>query len=236
LAVEKYRMLLEVRDLSVRYDPDRRALDGVSFDIAEGQTLGLVGHSGSGKSSTALAIMGLLPKSAVVSGGIRFRGRELLGETESELRRLRGATISMVWQEPSAALNPVLTVGSQIEEVVRAHRAWSAAERRDAVLAILDRVGLGDAGIRGAYPHQLSGGQLQRIVLAQALVCGPALLLADEPAASLDSIARASILRLLGKLRHESSLSMLFITHNEALLPGLADRVIRLQGGRVVGE
>jgi len=227
-------MLLDVRNLSVRYVPNRPALEDVTFGIAQGETLGLVGHSGSGKTTIAMAIMGLLPRSSTTRGSIRHGGHELLGESESQLRRLRGDTLSLVWQEPSAALNPVLTVGAQIEEVVRSHRQCSRAQRREMVQAILDRVELGDPGIMGAFPCQLSGGQLQRVVLAQALVCGPALLLADEPTASLDSITASSILRLLRKLRHDIALSILFITHNASLLPGLASRVVRLDRGRMI--
>jgi ABC-type glutathione transport system ATPase component len=229
-------MLLDVLDLSVRYAPDRLAVDHVTFAIDEGRTAALVGHSGCGKSTTAAAIMGLLPKSSQVSGSIRFRGRELLDQPQSELRSLRGASISLVWQEPSAALNPVLRISTQVEEVVRAHCQWPRARRQDAVRAVLDLVGLGDRTIRHSYPHQLSGGQLQRVVLAQALVLRPALLLADEPAASLDSITQASILKLLIKLRDETAMGMLFITHNESLLSGLADQVVRLEYGRVINR
>ena len=176
----------------------------------------------------------MLPTSASVEGSVRFRGKELLNAPESELRNLRGAAISMVWQEPASALNPVLPIGMQIDEVIRAHRDWPRAHRRAATRAILERVRLPDPRILDAYPHQLSGGELQRVVLAQALVCEPALLVADEPASSLDTIVQAEILKLLASLARERRLSVLFITHNPALLTGLAARTVQLRDGRML--
>jgi ABC-type glutathione transport system ATPase component len=226
--------VLEIANLSVRYNPDQFALHEISLCLKRGQTLGLVGHSGSGKSTLALAIMGLLPKSCEVRGKICFQGRDLLGQTECQLRGVRGASMSMVWQEPSASLNPVMTIESQIDEVLRAHfPAWPRSQRHDRVWRALNQVELGDTRVMRAYPCQLSGGQLQRAVIAQALVCSPALILADEPAASLDSVTQKAILTLLRKQRDDTGLSLLFITHNESLLREFADRVVRLQEGRV---
>ena len=188
--------LLEVTDLAVAYDTMGApvlATRDVTFGIEEGEAVGLLGESGCGKSTLLLALLGLLPPRArVTRGSIRWRGAELLGRRPSELRRVRGAEIAIVFQDPDLALNPVRRVGAQVAEVVRAHRAQSRARCRDDAVAALDAVGLREPDrIYDAYPHELSGGQRQRVVLAQALSCRPALLLADEPTASLDSTTQA---------------------------------------------
>ena len=188
---------LQVRDLKIAYYSNDstpwQAIDGVSFDIAPGEILGVMGESGCGKTSIALAMLGLLAKARTeISGSILYRGKNLLATDERSLRRIRGAEISMVCQEPGIALSPLMPVGTQIAEVVHAHRNWSWRQCREEARSMLMRVGLQSTDrIFSAYPQQLSGGQLQRAVLAQALVCRPALLIADEPTASLDARSQA---------------------------------------------
>jgi len=234
--------LLEVRDLAVQFDSKSGCpvpvLRGVSFEVRRGEVVGLLGESGCGKTTTALAVLRLLPPAARLAGGtIRFCGRNLESLGEPELQKVRGAEISLISQEPGIALNPVLPAGVQIAEVIRAHRALNRKERRNEVLSLLSAVGLPEpARIYAAYPHQLSGGQRQRVVIAQALACHPALLLADEPTAALDTILQAGILNLLGELKGRLGLSLLLITHNPAILAGLADRVLVMYAGRIVEE
>lgn len=218
-------VMLDVRDLRVNY-PAGSVVRGVSFGIGPGEGVGLLGESGCGKSTTARALLGLLSGGAAASGSVNFRGREMLDLSEKELQPIRGAEISMIFQEPRAALNPVLRVGTQVAEVIRAHGCH--ADWR----GVMARVGL-DARIWEAYPHQLSGGQLQRVLIAQALACGPMLLLADEPTASLDSVTRAGILELLIQLRN-AGIAMLTITHAPAVLTGLAGRVLIMYAGQIV--
>ena len=226
--------LLEVRELSVVYPNAAQAIADVTFQLHDGEALAIMGQSAAGKSTIALAIAGLLPASASISGEVEFRGRSLVGLSGSEWRRLRGCDISVVWQEPATALNPLLRVGPQVEEAIRAHRDWPRARREAETRAMLRLVALLDPDVYDAYPHQLSGGQLQRVVLAQALVCRPSLLLADEPAASLDGVTQIAIIRLLESLRHGMGLGIVFITHNPALIPGFAERVLVLHNGRIV--
>ncbi len=224
--------LLDVLGLGVTY-PGAAVLRGVSFAIGRGEVLGLLGESGCGKSTTALAILGLLPRGASVTGSVRFEGRELLELREPEWRGIRGAGVSLIFQEPRAALNPVMPVGKQVEEVIRAHRKRPSARRASETLDVLARVGL-DARVRQSYPHQLSGGQLQRVLIAQALACAPSLVLADEPTASLDTVTQADILGLLRDLKTNSRLSLLVITHHPAILNGLAERVLVMYAGQIV--
>ena len=224
--------LLEVRHLTAAYAGAAVVRD-VSFVIARGEVLGLLGESGCGKSSTALAILGLLPRGGRVSGSVRFEGRELLGLSEPEWQRIRGAGLSLVFQEPRAALNPVMQVGKQVEEVIRAHRNGPSARCGSEAREALSRVGL-DARVCRSYPHQLSGGQLQRVLIAQALACAPSLVLADEPTASLDTVTQAGILELLRGLKTNSQLGMLVITHHPAILNCLAERVLVMYAGQIV--
>jgi oligopeptide/dipeptide ABC transporter ATP-binding protein len=231
--------LLEVSDLAVSYHDGTRlvvALDEVSLCLREGESLGILGESGCGKSTLALALLGLLPPAGeVVGGSVRWRGRELLGLGERELRPLRGAELSIVFQEPGEALHPTRRVGVQIEEVLRAHRRGGRRERLDTVRALLFEVGL-EAPLADAYPHELSGGQRQRVVLAQALACRPALLVADEPTGSLDAVTRTEILTLLRHLRRRLGMSLLLISHDPQVLQQSADRLLVLYAGRRMEE
>lgn len=224
--------LLDVRNLSVIY-PGARVVRGVSFVIARGEVLGLLGESGCGKTTIALAILGLLPRGTAVTGSISFQDRELLALPEPEMRRIRGAGLSLIFQEPRATLNPVMQVGKQVAEVIRAHRKWPAARCTAEALEALARVGL-DPRVCQSYPHQLSGGQLQRVLIAQALACSPSLVVADEPTASLDTVTQSEILKLLGGLKANAQLSMLTITHHPAILNDLAERVLVMYAGQIV--
>ncbi len=234
--------LLAVNNLSVRYRcPDaseQLAVEHASFDISSGEVLGLMGESGCGKTSIALALLGLLSKEqANVSGSIQFLGKELLAMNQNALRAIRGAGISMVFQEPGIALNPVMQVRDQVAEVIRAHAhlKWEQC-RADAELA-LARVGLPNKQrIFAAYPHQLSGGQQQRVVLAQALACKPALVIADEPTASLDARSQDGLLALLRELRRELRISILLISHSAEVQARLADRLMVMERGRIVEQ
>ncbi len=234
--------LLQVRNLTIRYRADGSepylAVDGVSFDVAPGEVVGLMGESGCGKSSIALALLGLLTKQGTkVAGSVVLCGQELLEMDEGELQKVRGAKISLVFQEPGIALSPVMRVGDQIAEVIHAHRRWKWKQCRAQAETILARVGLGStARIFSAYPNQLSGGQGQRVVLAQALCCEPALLIADEPTASLDARSQADFLALLRSLRNESSISILLISHSPELQASLADRLMVMKEGRIIEE
>ena len=234
--------VLKVRDLVVRYHTDEphahKAVDGISFDIASSEVVGLMGESGCGKSSIALALLGLLPgESTAVSGSVSFRDHELLKMGEQSLQKIRGAEISLVFQEPGISLSPVMRAGDQIAEVIHAHRAWTWSRCRDEAETMLARVGFDETRrIFSAYPHQLSGGQRQRIVLAQALSCSPALLIADEPTASLDARSQAEFVALLRKLKEESQISILLISHTPEIQASLADRVLVMKDGRIVEE
>ncbi len=233
-------MLLDIKDLEIRYRAagcrEYCAVDGVSFSIAPGETLGLMGESGCGKSSIALAIMGLLEKHrAAISGSVIYRAENLVGMPERDLQKIRGASISLIYQEPGISLSPVLRVGAQIAEVVHAHKQWSWAKCREEAHSMLARVGLEPTKrIFAAYPHQLSGGQLQRVVLAQALVCGPALVIADEPTASLDARSQSDFIALLRDLKQRARMSLLLISHTPEIQASLADRLIVMRDGRIV--
>jgi oligopeptide/dipeptide ABC transporter ATP-binding protein len=234
--------LLIVDDLRVRFsEPAARvvtALNGVSMRLPEGQVLGLLGESGSGKSTLAKTLLRMLPNHSQVSGGVEFEGRSLLELKERDMNQIRGARIAMISQEPGLALNPVMKVGDQIAEVLRAHRAWDGLRRRSEAESLLEQVNLSSAERRvyDAYPHQLSGGQQQRVVIAQALACGPSLIIADEPTASLDSDTENEILELFRQLKVARKTSLILITHDPAILPGLADRVAVLYAGRIVED
>lgn len=212
----------------------RPVVDGVSFEVPDGARLGLIGESGSGKSLTALAVLGLLPEGAVARGSIRWNGVELIGMPDRELARLRGDEIGIVFQEPRTALNPIRTVGRQIAEAIRIHERVGRREARERAIAEAARVRLPDPEtIVDRYPHQLSGGQRQRVAIAMALACRPRLLIADEPTTALDVTIQAEILSLLLSLVDEQGMSLAFITHDLAVLARVADQGVVLERGRV---
>ncbi len=234
--------LLQVVDLAASYRSDdgseTQAPAGVTFDIRAGEAVGLLGESGCGKTSTVLSLLRLLPTSArIIRGEVRFRGRNLLALSGPELRQIRGAEVSLIFQEPSIALNPVLRVEDQVAEVIRAHRPWSRRRCLDEARNSLALVHLSGSGRPfRAFPHELSGGQRQRVLIAQALACGPALILADEPTTGLDTRTQAEILDLLREMKSRRRTAFLFISHHPALLAGLADRVLVMYAGKIVEE
>jgi ABC-type glutathione transport system ATPase component len=236
------QVLLQVKDLKVSYrgvdSSQNHAVEDVSFEIAEGEVLGLMGESGCGKTSIALALLGLLSQEqAQISGSIQFRGEELLSKDRNSLRAIRGAGISLVFQEPELALSPVMKIRDQVSEVIHAHNDWKWQRCRAEAELALARVGLADSPrIFSSYPHQLSGGQRQRVVLAQALACNPALLIADEPAASLDARSQGELLALLRDLQRKLRISILLISHAPEVQASLADRLMVMANGRIVEQ
>ncbi|MCA0203487.1 MAG: ABC transporter ATP-binding protein [Proteobacteria bacterium] len=232
--------LLRVHDLSVTFrqgGQETHAVKGVSFDIAEGETVALVGESGSGKSVTALSTVGLLGDAAHLQGSITFEGAEMVGADAAELRRVRGNDISFIFQEPMTSLNPLHTVERQITEALELHQALRGDQARARALELLEKVGIRDAETRlSAYPHQLSGGQRQRVMIAMALANGPKLLVADEPTTALDVTIQAQILELLADLKRSERMSMLFITHDLNIVRRVADRVCVMQNGEIVEQ
>ena len=233
--------LLEIRELTVHFDTDEgtvQAVDAATLSVRAGEILGLVGESGSGKSVTALAILGLIrPPGRIVGGTIEFDGRDLRGASEEELRRIRGAQISMVFQSPRTSLNPVIPVGRQIERLLRLHAGLSAADARRRVLAMLDEAGIAEPERRARqYPHQLSGGMCQRVMIAMALATSPRLLIADEPTTGLDVSIAAQILDLLRDLGRRTGASILLITHDLGVVAGVCDRVAVVHAGQVVEQ
>ncbi len=231
--------LLSVEHLTTEFTTDTgvlRAVDDVSFDLAAGGTLAVVGESGCGKSVTSLSILRLVqPPGRVVSGRIGFAGRDLLALPEAAMRAVRGAEVAMIFQEPMSSLNPVYTVGAQIEEALRVHRRRDRRGAWPRVVELLDMVGIPSPAERAeAYPHQLSGGMRQRVMIAMALACEPRLLIADEPTTALDVTIQAQILELLGKLRRELGMAVLLITHDLGLVAEFADDVVVMYAGRVV--
>ena len=233
------RPLLSVRDLRVQFDTDRgtaKAVDGVSFDVAENEVVGIVGESGSGKTVTALSVLGLLPASARVTGEIRFRGRDLRQLDEPELRSLRGSSIGMVFQDALASLNPLRRVGNEVREAIAVHAP--SRDRRDMdhkVRELLGRVGIANPAARARqYPHEFSGGMRQRAMIAMAIANDPALLIADEPTTALDVTTQAQVLEVLAKVRAQSGSAMVLITHDLGVVAGVVDRMLVMYAGRIV--
>jgi oligopeptide/dipeptide ABC transporter ATP-binding protein len=232
--------LLVVEGLTVEFLTEAgsaRAVEDVSFRVKAGQTVGLVGESGCGKSATALALMGLLPKPAgrVAAGRLLFEGEDLRTVDEKRLRDLRGNRLAMIFQEPMTALNPVLTTGEQVAEVLRRHRGLSRRQARDEAVRLFEQVGIPSPARRVRdYPHQLSGGMRQRVLIAMAIACKPTLLIADEPTTALDVTIQAQILDLLRRLRQEYDLSLLLITHDLGVVAQQCDEVLVMYAGRIV--
>ncbi|MBS7792287.1 ABC transporter ATP-binding protein [Roseococcus sp. SDR] len=228
--------LVAIRDLTVGFD-GQAALRGISLDVAPGEALGLVGESGCGKSVTWLAALGLLPAKAMVTGSVRLAGEELLGAAPATLERVRGGRVAMIFQDPSSSLNPVLRVGAQITEALALHQGLHGAAARAEARRLLDQVGIPDAARRlDAYPHEFSGGQSQRVMIAMALAGRPDLLVADEPTTALDVTIQAQILELLAALRRETEMALVLISHDLGVVAETCDRVAVMYAGRIVEE
>ena len=234
--------LLEIDDLHVEFhlrEGSLRAVDGVSFDLREGETLGVVGESGCGKSVTALSILRLVPQppGVIAGGGIRYQGVDLLGFSEPEMQRVRGKEISMIFQEPMSSLNPVVTVGRQISELFTLHEGLSKRDASDRAVEMLRLVRIPEPEHRvSEYPHQLSGGMRQRVMIAMALACAPRILLADEPTTALDVTIQAQILDLMADLREKLGTAIVLITHDMGIIAENAERVVVMYAGRKVEE
>ena len=234
--------LLEVRNLKTYFFTDRgtaRAVDNVSFQISEGQTLGIVGESGCGKSVTALSVMRLIPEppGKIMAGDIRFDGKDLLALSEKEMRAIRGNKISMIFQEPMTSLNPVFRVGDQIGEVLRLHQKLGKKECREQTVERLKQVGIPSPESRvDDYPHQMSGGMRQRVMIAMALACDPRLIIADEPTTALDVTIQAQILELMEELSKNTGTAVMLITHDLGVAAETAEQVVVMYAGRVVEE
>jgi peptide/nickel transport system ATP-binding protein/oligopeptide transport system ATP-binding protein len=233
--------LLSVAGLRTWFFTDQgvaKAVDGISFDVREGETLGIVGESGCGKTVTSLSILGLLPRppARVMDGSsVKLRGEELIGASERRMRELRGNEISMIFQEPMSSLNPVYTVGDQIVEALRLHRGLDRKAAREETVRLLGEVGISEPRRRiDEYPHQLSGGMRQRVMIAMALSCEPKLLIADEPTTALDVTIQAQILELLAELRRKHGMAVLLITHDLGVVAEVCDRVVVMYAGQVV--
>ena len=234
--------LLSVRNLTTVFATRKgevKAVDDVSFDLAKNEVLGIVGESGSGKSVTALSILGLLPQppGRVAAGEVLFQGEDLLQMPESEVQKIRGGDISMIFQEPMTSLNPVFSVGDQIMETIRIHEKLGSKAARDRAIEMLTKVGIPSPERRiDDYPHQLSGGMRQRVMIAMALACSPKLLLADEPTTALDVTIQAQILDLLRQLQEEMNMAVILITHNMGVVAEFAQRVLVMYAGRIVEQ
>ncbi len=230
--------LLEVRDLKVRFQTRRStiyAVNGISFDLEPGDTLGIVGESGCGKSVASLGMLGILPKTARVEGEVHFDGRDLVKFSDSQLRAVRGKEIAMIFQDPMTSLNPVLKVGRQITESLRKHLDMDKAAAREEAVRLLDQVGIPDASDRlNDYPHQFSGGMRQRVMIAMAISCQPRVLIADEPTTALDVTIQAQILELLKDLVAERDMALILITHDLGVVAGVCDRTNVMYAGRFV--
>ncbi|MEA2385859.1 MAG: peptide/nickel transport system ATP-binding protein [Thermoleophilaceae bacterium] len=233
--------LLAVEDLHVGFHTEDglvRAVDGLSLELAPGEILAVVGESGCGKSVAAQTIMGLTRAgNAEFRGSVRFRGRDLLTASNEELRRVRGAEIAMVFQDPMSSLNPVHRIGDQIVEQILAHERLSRAEARERADDLLERVGISRAGERAdSYPHELSGGMRQRVMIAMALSCGPAVLLADEPTTALDVTVQAQILERIRELRDAENAAVVLVTHDLGVVADIADRIVVMYAGRIIEQ
>ncbi|WP_150286816.1 ABC transporter ATP-binding protein [Rhabdaerophilum calidifontis] len=228
--------LVAIRDLAVRFN-GVPALRGVDLHVARGEAVGLVGESGSGKSVTWLAALGLLPGSAAISGSVTLEGTQLLGAPAEILDRTRGGRVAMIFQDPASALNPVLTIGRQIGEALALHRGLSGRENAAEARRLLELVGIPDAGRRlSAYPHEFSGGQNQRVMIAMALAGGPDLLVADEPTTALDATIQSQILNLIGEIRRETGMALVLISHDLGVVAETCDRIAVMYAGRIVEE
>lgn len=225
---------VSIRNLTVSFD-DTKVLHGIDLDIARGEAVGLVGESGCGKSVTWLAALGLLPKKARVSGSVRIDGQELLHAPARELEKIRGARIAMIFQDPSSSLNPVQRVGKQIVETIQLHQGLRGAQAKAEAIRLMDLVGIPSAETRfSLYPHEFSGGQCQRIMIAMALAGKPDLLIADEPTTALDATIQAQILDLLSNLRRETGMALVFISHDLGAVSAVCDRAAVMYAGRIV--
>jgi len=230
--------LLQVEDLTVSFPTDEgivQAVRGVSFSLEPGRVLGIAGESGSGKSVTALAILGLLPRSARVAGSVRFRDRELLGASERQLTEVRGRQISVIFQDPMSSLNPVYTVGWQVAEMVSEHQGASKEVAWQRAIELLELVGIPRAAERAkSYPHEFSGGMQQRVVIATAMANSPDVIIADEPTTALDVTVQAQVLEALKAAQEETNASVVFITHDLGVMAGIADEVMVMYAGKPV--
>ncbi len=232
--------LLEVRDLAIEFDTEKgrvRAVNGVSFDVAPGDTLGIVGESGCGKTVTSLALLGLVPSppGRIVGGSIRLAGRDIVGLSDAEMRDVRGRDVSMIFQEPMTALNPVFSVGSQMTEVLRRHKQLTRKQARAAAIEMLGTVGIAAPEQRiDEYPHQLSGGMRQRVMIAMALSCGPRLLVADEPTTALDVTTQAQVMEQIVKLQEQFHMAVILITHDLGVVAETCRDVIVMYCGEVI--
>jgi peptide/nickel transport system ATP-binding protein len=230
--------LLEVEDLSVDFPTDDgvvHAVRSVSYTLAQGEVLGIVGESGSGKSVSSMALMGLLPKTAKVTGSVKFRGEQIVGRKAKALRDFRGSRIAMIFQDPMTSLNPVYTVGWQISEAVRAHQDVSKQQSLDRAIEMLDLVGIPKAKDRAnAYPHEFSGGMRQRAMIAMAICNDPDVIIADEPTTALDVTVQAQILETLIRIKDQTSAAIILITHDLGVVAGMADKMMVMYAGTVV--
>ena len=232
--------ILEVKNLKTHIRTENgtvKAVDGIDFSLYEGETLGIVGESGCGKSMTSLSVMGLLPQpmAFIAEGSILFNGRDLTSLPEKEMRKLRGNQISMIFQEPMTSLNPVFTIGQQLSEPLKQHTSLSRSERRRAIIEMLRSVGIPRAEhIIDEYPHQLSGGMRQRVMISLAMLCQPKLLIADEPTTALDVTIQAQILQLMKEIKSKNSMAMILITHDLGVVAEMCDRVIVMYAGQIV--
>lgn len=234
--------VLDIRGLRTSFftdDGEVPAVDNVSFHVHEGEILGIVGESGCGKSVTSLSVMGLIPKppGKIVGGEILFNGEDLTKATEKRMREVRGNEIAMIFQEPMTSLNPVFTIGTQLVEAIRIHNKWSKKKARERAIEILKKVGLPRAEeLIDEYPHQLSGGMRQRVMIAMAMVCNPKVLIADEPTTALDVTIQAQILKLMKQLNEELNTAIMMITHDLGVVAEVCDRVVVMYSGKVVEE
>ncbi len=233
-------VLMQVKDLMVRFYTQEGvvyAVNGVTYDLNEGETLGIVGESGSGKSVHSLAIMGLIPSppGKIEQGEVIFEGRDLLKLKREQMRLIRGKEIAMIFQDPMTSLNPVLTIGTQITEMLKLHEGMNNSQARKRAADLLDMVGIGDSYRQlDSYPHQFSGGMRQRVMIAMALSCNPKLLIADEPTTALDVTIQAQIMELIKDLKNEFSMAIIWITHDLGVVAGIADNIQVMYGGQVM--